>query len=89
MNMDLMNISPIKTARLHMARLQINDAVPLQAITNDPSITNAVNFLVHPFTVADSETLIRNAMTPGECFLGNWEKSDGELGPTPNKNIVG
>jgi RimJ/RimL family protein N-acetyltransferase len=55
--------------RLTLAPLQLGDAAALRALTDDPSIAGAIDFLPLPFTQADAEALIRG-IGARDCFLG-------------------
>lgn len=71
MFLALNTLSPHRTDRLAIRPLIVSDAGPLQALTDDPSITEAINFLSSPFSLADAEALIRS--NDGEnCFTGVW-----------------
>jgi len=61
---------PVETARLRIAPLQPADARALQALTDDPAITGAVDFLPDRFGAADAERLIRGARGRRDLFLG-------------------
>lgn len=74
---SLSNLPPHATARLALAPLVQADAEAVQAITNDPAITGAVDFLPDPFTLDHARRLIGKAKPVKDCFLG--AKADGAL----------
>src|SRR5882724_876952 len=68
------SLPPIETPRLHLRPCQIADAEALRAMTNDPAITSAVDFLSFPFGLADAEGLIVGNGDGRDCFWGVWLK---------------
>ena len=57
-----------KSRRLTLRRLAIQDAVALRILTDDPAITDNIDFLPFPFTTSDAEALIaRNDQE--NCFV--------------------
>lgn len=73
----LADLPRIGTARLSIAGLGPGDASALRRLTDDPAITEAVDFLPTPFTLRDAEDLIRSGLQArGDRFLGAWTHPD-------------
>lgn len=73
----LADLPRIETARLSIAGLVPADAAALRRLTDDPAITEAVDFLPTPFTLRDAEDLIRSGLQArGDRFLGAWTHPD-------------
>jgi RimJ/RimL family protein N-acetyltransferase len=70
----LADLPAIETARLTIAALRPADAPAVRALTDDPAITAAVDFLPTPFTLQDAEDLIRSGARGRDCFLGAWTR---------------
>lgn len=64
-----------KTERLSIRPLAFTDADAVRVLTDDPLITDVVQFLTDPFTRADAEALIRRN-DDRNCFLGVWRGCD-------------
>jgi RimJ/RimL family protein N-acetyltransferase len=60
----------IRTERLQLSPVGIEEAADIQALTDDPRITRLVNFLPTPFTLADAQSLIRDHSTDDDRFYG-------------------
>jgi RimJ/RimL family protein N-acetyltransferase len=60
----------LRTARLRLAPLGLSDAAQFRAVTDDPKIIAGVDFLSHPFTLADARALIRGAGDGRDRFIG-------------------
>lgn len=75
---NLANLPVVETARLRIAPLTQADAASVQAITNDPAITGAVDFLPEPFTLAQARRLIGRGKAVKDCFIGA-KQADGTL----------
>ena len=73
------SLPPIKTARLHLRACRLGDAETFRALTNDPSITSAVDFLSFPFGLADAERLIVGQGDGRDCFWGVWLKDGAQM----------
>ena len=69
---SLSSLPPIETARLRMRPCHIGDIEPFRAMTNDPAVTSAVQFLSYPFTATDAERLIVGRGDGRDCFWGVW-----------------
>lgn len=59
----------VETARLRIDTLVPADADAVQAITNDPAITGAVDFLPTPFTLGHARSLIDRGKAIKDRFL--------------------
>lgn len=77
---SLADLPRLKTDRLRIAALTRRDAEALRALTNDPAITGAVDFLPEPFTLADARRLIGDGRAIGDCFLGAWDATSSLVG---------
>lgn len=75
---SLGDLPAFETARLRVAALQAADAPALRALTDDPAITGAVDFLPAPFTLRDAQDLIR-PRGGRDLFLGAWSREDRAL----------
>ena len=65
----------LETERLSLAPLSMADADAVASLTNDPAITEVINFLPTPFTRSDAEALIgRN--DEANCFVGAFLGGD-------------
>ena len=86
---SLADLPGLDTARLSVAALGPDDAHDLRRLTDDPAITQAVDFLPTPFTLRDAEDLIRSGRQGrGDRFLGAWARGDGS-GTGPQRTLVG
>lgn len=74
----LAKLPSVETARLRLNRLEPADAEAVRALTDDPAITGAVDFLPDPFTLANARQLIGPAKVTKDCFLGA-KRPDGTL----------
>jgi len=61
-----------ETERLRILPLRSTDAEALRALTDDPAVTGAIDFLSSPFQLADAQALIRSN-DDENCFLGAWD----------------
>jgi len=61
----------ISTLRLRIGPLIDGHVSAFQRMTDDPSITNVVEFLPTPFTELDALQLLRT-QDANNCFLGAW-----------------
>lgn len=75
----LADLPESETARCRLAPLRIEDAAELQALTDDPVITEAVIILPTPFTPADAEALIRAQDSGAALYLGVRDRTAGAL----------
>jgi RimJ/RimL family protein N-acetyltransferase len=85
----LPDLPAIKTARLDLRPCHIGDAEPFRAMTNDPAITGAVEFLSFPFELGDAERLIVGQGDGRDCFWGVWLNSGGEMIGTVGTHLHG
>lgn len=74
----LANLPVVETERLRIAGLVPADAGAVQAITADPAITGAVDFLPDPFTLDHARRLVGGKKPIKDRFLGVRRK-DGVL----------
>ena len=91
---SLADLPGIETARLSIAALRPGDAQALRRLTDDPAITAAVDFLPTPFTLQDSEDLIRSGARGQDRFLGVWTRGgeaieDGARSESAGGRLVG
>lgn len=67
---SLAKLPAVETARLRVAPLVPGDAEAVRALTDDPAITGAIDFLPDPFTLQAARQLIGPAKVKTDCFLG-------------------
>ncbi|MCJ2083368.1 GNAT family N-acetyltransferase [Methylobacterium sp. J-090] len=67
---SLAKLPPVESARLRLGPLAPGDAEAVRALTDDPAITGAIDFLPNPFTLAAARQLIGPAKIKNDCFLG-------------------
>jgi RimJ/RimL family protein N-acetyltransferase len=75
----LPSLPPINTPRLHLRPCDIGHAETFHAMTNDPGITSAVDFLPFPFDLVDAERLIIGNSDGRDCFWGVWLHDDARM----------
>ena len=86
---SLADLPRLETARLSITGLAPGDAQSLRRLTDDPAITEAVDFLPTPFTLRDAEDLIRRGQQgQGDRFLGAWTHR-GPAGTEAEDRLVG
>lgn len=85
----LTSLSAIETPRLSLRPCHIGDADAFQAVTNDPAITDAVEFLTFPFELDDAKRLIVGQGDGRDCFWGVWLNSGGEMISTVGTHLRG
>lgn len=78
---NLADLPRIETARLTITALRPEDAQDVRRLTDDPAITQAVDFLPTPFTLRDAQDLIRGGAREGDRFLGARTRDPGAAGP--------
>ena len=66
------NLPALETPRLRLVRLRPADASALAVLTDDPLITEAIDFLERPFTREDAAALIRAHGDGRDGFFGVW-----------------
>ncbi|WP_336488930.1 GNAT family N-acetyltransferase [Methylobacterium nigriterrae] len=76
---SLADLPGIETRRLRIAALAPEDAAALRAVTDDPAITGAVDFLPDPFTLEDARGLIGSGRHGNDRFLGAWSRDERRL----------
>lgn len=69
----------VETERLAITPLHPDMAEEVRSLTDDPAITNSVDFLPEHFSLADARGLIRAAATGRDVFLGLVEREDRSL----------
>jgi len=69
----------IETKRLRLSALDVGDAEALHRLTDDPTITGAIDFLPTPFTRVDAVSLIRSQASGHDRFSGIKRIVDGAL----------
>lgn len=76
---SLADLPPIESARLRIAALKAEDAEQVQAITDDPAVTGAVDFLPERVGIEEARRLI--GTTPGgrDIFFGVRERGAARL----------
>lgn len=72
---SLATLPAVETARLRVDGLVPADAEAVQALTDDPAITGAVDFLPDPFTLDDARRLVGRVKPIKDRFLGIRGKS--------------
>ncbi|HXP30792.1 MAG TPA: GNAT family N-acetyltransferase [Stellaceae bacterium] len=68
------DLPALETPRLRLVRLRAEDAPALAALTDDPLITEAIDFLERPFTREDAAALIRGRGDGRDGFFGVWRQ---------------
>ena len=72
MSASLATFPTLATARLRLLPLEVADAPALHAMTDDPRIIEAIDFLSHPFTEADAAALLAGRGDGRDRFIGIW-----------------
>ena len=75
----LPSLPPIETPRLFLRPCRIGDAGQFRAMTDESSITSAVDFLPSRFELQDAERLITGDGDGRDCFWGVWLNGDGDM----------
>ncbi|MCW5687776.1 MAG: GNAT family N-acetyltransferase [Pseudolabrys sp.] len=81
--------SPIKTARLHLRALGVDDAGAFRSMTDEPAITDNIHFLTTPFSLADARKLIEGDGDGRDCFWGVWRRDSDVLIGTVGTHLRG
>jgi RimJ/RimL family protein N-acetyltransferase len=89
MNTPLSSLPPIATARLLLRPCGFGDAEQLRAMTDEPSITSAVDFLPSRFELHDAERLIAGDGDGHDCFWGVWPNGGGDMIGTVGTHLRG
>jgi len=79
MALSLLALPPITTERLHLRALRPFDAGAFRQMTDEPAITNAIDFLPAPFTLLDAQKLINGDGEGRDCFWGVWLRENALL----------
>jgi RimJ/RimL family protein N-acetyltransferase len=79
MALSLLTLSPITTERLSLRALQSSDAAVFRQMTDEPAITDAIDFLATPFTLSDAQKLIKGNGDGRDCFWGVWLRGSASL----------
>lgn len=66
-----------ETDRLVLRPLDDGDAEAVRAITDDPAITDAIDFLPSPFSLDDARAVVRGKA--GDRMYGAWHRASGAL----------
>ncbi len=77
--MQLLSSPRIERARLWLRPCRVEDVEQFQRLTDDPAITDAVDFLSSPFTRAAAEALIVGQGDGRDCFWGVWPQGNAEM----------
>lgn len=64
----LSSLPAVDTPRVSLRPCSLADAEAFQALTNDPVVAEAVDFLSFPFTLTDAERLIAGRDGGRDCF---------------------
>jgi RimJ/RimL family protein N-acetyltransferase len=79
MPLSLLTLSPITTQRLSLRVFRPSDAAVFRQMTDEPAITDAIDFLSTPFTFSDAEKLIKGNGDGRDCFWGVWLRATASL----------
>jgi len=88
-DISLSGLPPIQTARLSLRPCHIGDAEPFRAMTDDPAIAGAVDFLSFPFTLSDAKRLVVGDGDGRDCFWGVWLNGGGDMIGTVGTHLRG
>lgn len=83
----LTSLPAITTARLCIRRLEPANIPAFHHMTNDPAITNKVDFLQFPFTMGAAEALLRGKGDGLDCFWGVWPRESLSLAGTVGTHL--
>jgi RimJ/RimL family protein N-acetyltransferase len=76
---SLLTLSPVTTKRLSVRALRPSDAAVFRQMTDEPAITEVIDFLPAPFTLLDAERLIKGNGDGRDCFWGVWLRESASL----------
>ena len=79
----------VSTQRLYLRPLGLPDAEVFRAMTDEPSILDAIHFLSRPFKHSDAEQLIAGDGDGRDCFWGVWRHDAPELLGTVGTHLHG
>lgn len=88
MDQPLPSLPYTETKRLHLRPLRLSDAEAFRAMTDEPTIIDAIYFLKRPFRLADAEKLI-TADDGRDCFWGVWKREGPTLLGTVGTHLKG
>ncbi len=74
MDQPLPSLGYTETKRLHLQPLRLSDAEAFRAMTDEPTIIDAIYFLERPFRLVDAEKLIIGDNDGRDCFWGVWKR---------------
>jgi RimJ/RimL family protein N-acetyltransferase len=83
------DLSAIQTVRLLLRPCHLGDAGQFCAMTDDPSITSAIDFLPPQFEFEDAERLIVGDGDGRDCFWGVWLNDGDEMIGTVGTHLRG
>ena len=81
--------SPLETQRLHLQILSPDDAEAFRGMTDEPVITDNIDFLQTPFSLADARKLIDGNGDGRDCFWGVWRRDNNMLIGTVGTHLRG
>jgi RimJ/RimL family protein N-acetyltransferase len=85
---SLSTLPAIATERLDLRPLQPGDAQAFRAMTDEPGITDVVDFLPTPFLLDDATRLILGRRDGRDCFWGVWTRDPSVLIGTVGTHLV-
>jgi RimJ/RimL family protein N-acetyltransferase len=88
MDHPLSNLPSIETERLLLRPLGLFDAEAFRDMTDEPSITDAIDFLTRPFTLLDAEKLLLGKQDGRDCFWGANQRSAPKLIGTVGTHLI-
>lgn len=69
----------LSSERFFYLEFNVDSASELQAMTDDPVVTDVTSFLPTPFTLDDAARFLKDLCTEHERVYGGWRKSDYRL----------
>lgn len=88
MDRPLPSLPYTETKRLHLRPLRLSDAEAFRAMTDEPTIIDAIYFLERPFRLANAEKLIIGN-DGRDCFWGVWKRAGSALLGTVGTHLKG
>ena len=79
MDRPLPSLPRTETKRLHLRPLKLSDAEAFRALTDEPTIIDAIYFLKSPFRLTDAEQLILGDDDGRDSFCGVWKRESSAL----------
>ncbi len=89
MDRSLPSLPYAETKRLHLRPLRLPDAEAFRAMTDEPTIIDAIYFLERPFRLADAKKLIISNDDGRDCFWGVWKREGSTLLGTVGTHLKG